>query len=347
MLPAKQRAVRIPPNAPLKDATQLRVSEVDVPALKPGEVLVRNEVAGLNMIDVYHRNGLYANASGLLGVEGAGVVAAVGSPADDKFVGRRVAYCMTQGSYAEFTAVPTNRCVVVPDDMSFETAVQCMTQGLTAHYLTHDCVGGNTKLGPQSWVLVHAAGSGTGNLVAQVASKVLGANVVGTASTAKLRDAHVRGNCKHVVDYTPFRTGENATEFANQLRALTPNGAGFHAAFDGVGKATTDATLASMRARGTVVFFGNASGPVPPLDVLTLTARGSLFVTRPSLAHFIADPDEYRHRASDVFTWVRRGILQLQVDREFALDDVGAAHVYLEEGKTTGKVIIRVRGGRL
>ena len=333
-LPTAQRAVRLLPGA-TATAQELACKEWPVPTLRAGEVLVRNSVAGLNFIDVYFRTGLYPNPSGLLGAEGAGTVVRVADAADERFVGRRVAYCMASGAYSEYTAVSSARCVVIPDGTSMERAVAVMTHGLTAHYLTHDCTGAH-RLGPDSWVLVHAAGSGTGNMVAQVASKVLRASVVGTASGGKLRDALERGRCKHVVDYS------DKTDLAKRVRALTPAQAGFHVVFDGVGKDTYAHSLDALRVRGCLALFGNASGPVPPIDPLSLSSKGSLTVTRPTLAHFIADPAEYQRRCADVFDWERRGLLAVDVDREFPLEDVGAAHALLEGGGTKGKVLIRV-----
>lgn len=341
-IPTLQRAVRIAANTPLKNPLDLRVA-ADVPVphpLPPTHVLVKNTVSGVNFIDTYHRSGLYPNPNGTLGVEGAGVVVAAADPADAPFVGRRVAYGGANfGSYAEFSAVPSGKCVVLPDDVTDEAAVCFMMSGLTAHYLTRDATGG-IQLGPGKWVLVQAAGSGTGNVVAQVAS-LMGATVIGTASTGKLAAAKERGRCRHVLDYSTLK----GAELAAKVKSLTPKGLGVDVVFDGVGKDTYDSSLSSVRPRGTVAFFGNASGPVPPLDVLLLSQKGSITVTRPALAHFIADPEEYRRRVSDVLDWHRRGLLKLDIDREFPLEEAGAAQKYLEDGKTRGKVLLRIAGG--
>lgn len=326
------RAVRMTPGTTMANPLDLRLGEWPVPMLKPGEVLVKNHVAGLNFIETYHRSGLYANPTGLLGIEGAGTCVDAFDQADAAFVGRRVAYVMANGAYAEYTAVPSTKCVELPAAVSFERAVELMMGGLTAHYLA-EC----GRVTRDSWVLIQAAGSGTGNLLSQVCSRVLGANVVGTASTSKLNNGLERGGAKHMIDYSGDKT-----DLAAKVRALTPEGRGFDASFDGVGRDTWECSLTALRPRGTCVLFGNASGPVPPIDPLILTARGSLVLTRPKLADFVSTPEEFARRVSDVFSWEARGLIWAESDREFPLEKVGEAHAYMEAGKTKGKVLIRI-----
>jgi NADPH2:quinone reductase len=323
------KAVRLEGSTPTT-AQGLKVRQVPIPKPNKGEVLVKNRVAGLNFIDTYLRNGLYPNPTGLLGGEGAGEIIQ-DEAQGGKLVGSRVAYIMGAGSYAEYTTVVADKCVVLPDDITYETAMGLMMNGLTAHYLLFDCA----RAKKDSWILVQAAGSGTSNMVAQIASRVIGANIVGTSSPGKIEAGYKRGGAKAMVDYS------NTEGLALRLRSYTPNHVGFDAVIDGVGKNTWTVSLDSLRPRGVAVFYGNASGPIPPMDLLELSKRGSLSVVRPSLANYIS-PEELKQRTSDIFSWYRRGLLLIETDAEFPLEDVGKAHEYMEKGKTKGKVIIRI-----
>jgi NADPH2:quinone reductase len=309
------------------------------------------------MVDNYYRTGMYPFPSGLLGSEGAGVVVSAGSTdASKEWVGKRCAYVF-DGALAEFTAVPVSYLVQVPSDISFEKALVLQMQGLTAHFLTHSVF----ALQKGQWALVHAAGSGVGNLAAQIACKVLGANVVGTCSTSKMQHASKTiGASAQIVDYSNV----SEKDLTARLRELT-GGVGFHVAYDSVGKTTYETTLDVLRPRGlawcVVViglrahslgasplgcsFFGNASGLVPPIDMLGLSSRGSLSVCWPNLRDFVAQPGEMQARSDALFGWVRSGLIELEVeDVQFPLERAGEAQQYVEKGKARGKVVVRIQG---
>jgi NADPH2:quinone reductase len=305
---------------------------VDSPTPQPGpqQALVRIAAAGVNFIDVYFRTGLYkAPAPVTLGNEGAGTVEAVGPEVTDVKPGDRVAYAMARGSYAEFAVVPSAMLVKIPDPVDFHTAAAAMLQGMTAHYLTHSTYalkGGDT-------CLVHAAAGGAGGLIVQMA-RMLGARVFGTVSTEeKARIARAHG-----VDEAILYTSQ---DFEHEVRRLT-EGRGVDVVYDSVGKTTFEKSLNSLRPRGMMALFGQSSGPVPPFDPSILNAKGSLFLTRPSLAHHLLTRQELEWRAGDVFKWIAEGKLKLRIDRTYPLAEAAAAHRDLEGRHTAGKLLLTV-----
>jgi len=273
------RAIRLS-NGPVKSARDLVVSSnVIIPTPGESEVLVRNVVSGVNMLDVYHRTGLYPMPpNGILGAEGAGVVVKAGSPKLSSWVGKRVAYFYT-GTLAEFTAVPSARLIEVSKDISLEQALVLQIQGLTAHYLTHTVF----PLKQDHWALIMACGSGTGNLAAQIAAKICKAHVVGTCSSSKVAHAKATiGSDAKIVDYSlggSPGSSEWTADLIKRLKHTTPEAKGFHVVYDSVGKSTYQTTLDVLRPRGLACFFGNSSGAVPPLDLFVLS-RNSLSITR-------------------------------------------------------------------
>ena len=292
-----------------------------------GELRVRVAAAGVNFIDVYYRTGLYPMPTPYTaGVEGAGVVEAVGSGVDGVAVGDRVAWAMMPGSYAEVALVPAAFAVRVPAGIDEATATAAMLQGMTAHYLTH----GVRTPQPGDVALVHAAAGGTGLLLVQML-KAAGATVIGTCSTDEKAALAREAGCDHVVRYT-------SEDVADAVRRIT-GGEGAHVVYDSVGQSTFEASLASLRVRGLLALFGQSSGPVPPVDLRRLTG-GSFFVTRPSLAHYTRTRAELEERAGTVFDLVTRGRLRVRIGARLALRDAAAAHRALESRATTGKVLL-------
>lgn len=319
------RALRVPTTG---DATVLRVEPVDVPDPGPGQARVRVAAAGVNFIDVYQREGIYPIPTPFTtGNEGAGVVDAVGDGVPWA-VGDRVAWAMTAGSAAELALVADRMLVPVPDSVALDVAAAAMLQGMTAHYL----VTSTYAVQPGDIVLVHAAAGGVGQWLVQWCT-ALGATVVATAgSPEKLALAEGLG-ATHLIDYT------EVADLAGAVREAT-GGAGVHVVYDGVGKSTFDASLASLRPRGLVALFGAASGPVPPLDLQRLNAAGSVFVTRPSLAHYLLDRDELTWRAGEVFQALAEGTIRLEIGGRYPLDDAVAAYQALEGRASTGKLLL-------
>lgn len=305
---------------------------VDVPAPRPGpgQALVRIAAAGVNFIDVYFRTGLYkAPLPVTLGNEGAGTVEAVGPDVSEVKAGDRVAYAMARGSYAEFAVVPSAMLVKIPVHLDFNTAAAAMLQGMTAHYLTHSTY----ALKNGDTCLVHAAAGGAGGLIVQMA-RMLGARVFGTVSTEeKARIARAHG-----VDEAILYTKQ---DFEIEVRRLT-EGRGVDVVYDSVGKTTFDQSLSSLRPRGMMALFGQSSGAVPPFDASILNAKGSLFLTRPSLAHHLLTRQELDWRAGDVLRWIDEGKLKLRIDRTYPLADAAAAHRDLEARRTAGKLLLTV-----
>ena len=309
---------------------KMELAEVPAPAPGPRQALMRIHAAGVNFIDVYFRIALYkAELPIMLGNEGAGTVEAVGPEVTEVAPGDRVAYAMTRGSYAEYAVVPAAQLVKIPDGLSFESAAAAMLQGMTAHYLTHSTYplkSGNT-------CLVHAAAGGAGGLVVQMA-KMAGARVFGTVSTEE-KAAIAR---EHGVDAVIFYTRE---EFDTEARRLT-DGRGVDVVYDSVGKTTFDKSLNCLRPRGLLALFGQSSGPVPPFDPTILNGKGSLYLTRPSLAHHLLTREELLWRANDVLGWVASGKLKLRIDRTYPLSQAAEAHRDLEGRKTAGKLLLTV-----
>ena len=311
-------------------ADVLIFGERPTPEPGPGEALVRVAASGVNFIDTYHRIGLYKVALPFtLGVEGAGTVASVGAGVKTLAPGDRVAWAMEPGSYAEHAKVPAWRLVKIPDGLSFETAAAAMLQGMTAHYLTHSTF----PLAPGHTALIHAAAGGTGLLLVQMA-KMRGARVIGTVGAAAKAKLAREAGADDIIIYTE-------QDFAAETRRLTAN-TGVDVVYDSVGKSTWEGSLNSLKPRGYLVTFGNASGPAPEFSPLLLTQKGSLFVTRPSLAHYAATAEEIASRAGDVLDWVQTGQLKLRIDRTYPLAEAAQSHRDLESRATTGKLVLHI-----
>ena len=307
---------------------QMVVEDAPAPEPGPGEVRIDVAASGVNFIDVYFRSGQYkADLPITLGSEAAGTVSAVGPGVAGLEPGERVAYAMVRGSYASQVVVPAAQVVKVPEAVSLDIAAASMLQGMTAHYLTHSTF----AVGSGHTCLVHAAAGGAGGLVVQLA-KQRGARVFGTVSTdAKADEARALG-CDEVINYSE-------RDFADRVRELTDDG-GVDVVYDSVGRDTFDRSLTALRPRGTLVLFGQSSGAVAPFDPQILNARGSLFLTRPSLGHYVATPDELRWRATELFEAIASGALTIRVSARHALADAARAHTDLEARRTTGKLLL-------
>jgi len=307
---------------------QLRYEAVEVGAPGPGQVRVRNTAVGLNFIDTYHRSGLYAVAlPATLGMEGAGVVEAVGPKVKDLKIGDRVAYSQPIGAYADVLLRPAARLVKVPAGVDDQLAAAVMLKGLTAQYLvrrTYRVKAGDT-------ILVHSAAGGVGQIVCQWA-RYLGATVIGTVgSEAKVRVAK-RAGCKHVIVTSKDKC-------APRVRELT-KGAGVPVVYDGVGKETFMDSLDCLAPLGLMVSYGNASGPVPPVDIGILSHRGSLFLTRPTLTTYVAKREDLVSGARELFAVVKKGAVKIAINQTYALRDVAQAHRDIESRATTGSTIL-------
>lgn len=307
---------------------KLRVEDVPVPAPGPGELRLRVAAAGLNFIDTYKRGGLYpVPLPHTLGQEAAGVVAAVGAGVTEFRIGDRVASAAVNGACADEALAPAAQVVPVPAKVDAPLAAAVLLQGLTAHYLACD----TWSLQPGQSALVHAAAGGVGLLLVQIAKK-RGARVLATVGTdekaALAREAGADAVCVYSRD-----------NFTDAARAFT-GGRGVDVVYDGVGRATFEGSLASLRPRGLLASFGNASGPVPPMSPLVLSQKGSLFLTRPTLAHYVATPAELRARAADLFAWMADGSLRVRVGATYPLAATADAHRALESRATTGKVLL-------
>lgn len=310
-------------------AEALRLEDVPAPEPGPGQARIRVAFAGVNFIDVYHRSGLYPSPMPLVpGSEGSGVVDAVGPGVEEVKVGDRVVYAMHPGGYAEQVAVDAWKLVPVPEGVELDQAAASLLQGLTAHYLTHSTF----PLAPGHVALVHAAAGGVGLLLCQVARR-LRARVIGTVSTEEKAERARRAGADHVVLYTK-------ESFKDVVRRLT-DGRGADVVYDSVGRTTFDDGLDSLRRRGTMVLFGQSSGPVPPLDPGVLNRKGSLFLTRPALAHHMADRAELLGRAGDLFGWIAAGELTVRIDHVLPLEHAAEAHQLLEGRATSGKLLLR------
>lgn len=306
----------------------LRLSERPDPVPGPGEVLIDVQARGVNFIDIYQRSGLYDVPLPFVpGMEAAGVVAAVGEGVTDLSVGGRVGWAMAPGAYADRAVVKASQVVPVPEQVSAEQAAALLLQGMTAHYLVHSVY----PVAEGDTVLVHAAAGGTGLLITQLA-KERGARVIGTVSTeAKERIAREAG-VDEVVRYTE-------TPVAEAVRELT-DGRGVAAVYDGVGRDTFDASLDSLRPRGVLALFGQSSGAVAPVDPQRLNSAGSVYLTRPSLAHFTADREELLGRARELFALVGSGRLDVRVGGRYPLEEAGRAQNELASRRTTGKLLL-------
>lgn len=303
--------------------------DLPVPTPKPNEALVNIKASGVNFIDVYVREGRYPTPVPFVcGQEGAGVVTDVGSEVTTLKPGDRVAYTSTLGSYAEYAAVPASRLVKIPDEIDFEQAAAAMLQGMTAHYLLHS----SYPLKKGETALIHAAAGGVGLLLVQMAKKI-GARVIATAGTQDKAQLARDAGADECIVYTE-------ADFETETKRLTDD-AGVHVVYDGVGKATFDKDLNVLRPRGYLVLFGGSSGAVPPFDLIKLSQKGSLFITRPTLAHYTLNREELEWRANDVLQWIARGELKLRIHKVYPLAEAEQAHRDLEGRKTTGKLLLK------
>lgn len=307
----------------------LQIGEVAPPEPGPGQLLVDVAAAGVNYMDIYQREGRPPYASATLpyvpGAEGAGTVAAVGPGVSDFAVGDRVAWTQVPASYAEQVAVPAALAVPVPEGMDLSVAAAVMLQGMTAHYLCHSTY----PVAQGDPVVVHAAAGGVGLLLTQMIAMRGGVSIATTSTTDKAALAQQAG-----ADYV---TGYE--DFAGVARRIT-DGAGVAAVYDGIGQATFEASLSAVRPRGYMVLYGAASGPVPPFDLQRLNPAGSLFVTRPTLGHYLASREELLWRAGDLFRWITEGRLSVRVGGRYPLEQAAQAQADLASRGTTGKLLL-------
>lgn len=309
----------------------LKAVDLPIPTPKADEALVQIKAAGVNFIDVYVREGRYPTPLPFVnGQEAAGVVTEVGNEVTTLRPGDRVAYTSALGSYAEYAVVPASRLVKIPDELDFEQAAAAMLQGMTAHYLVHS----SYPLKHGETALIHAAAGGVGLLLVQMAKKI-GARVIATAGTKEKAQLARDAGADECIVYTD-------ADFEAETRRLT-DGAGVHVVYDGVGKATFDKDLNVLRPRGYLVLFGGSSGAVPPFDLIKLSQKGSLFITRPTLGHYTLTREELEWRANDVLQSIARGELKLRIHKVYPLAEAEQAHRDLEGRKTTGKLLLKPR----
>ena len=306
----------------------LALVDLPAPQPKPGEVVVKISAAGVNFIDVYFREGRYpAQPPFTDGQEAAGIVTEIGSGVTNWKPGDRVAYTGILGGYAEYATVPAARLVAIPRAVTDQQAAAAMLQGMTAHYLVRN----SYALRKGDTALIHAAAGGVGLLLVQMA-KQIGARVIATVGTEEKAQLAREAGADDVILYT-------RQDFEEQTKLLT-GGKGVHVVYDGVGKSTFEKGLNLLRPRGTMVLFGAASGAVAPLDPVVLAQKGSLFLTRPTLAHHIADRAELDQRANDLFQAISQGNLRLRIEHVYPLRDAAQAHRDLESRQTTGKLLL-------
>jgi NADPH2:quinone reductase len=307
---------------------KLHLEEVAEPTAGPGEIIVDVGAAGLNFIDTYHRGGLYPLEFPFTpGLEGAGTVATVGDEVDGLSVGDRVGWTDVRGSYAERHVIPADRAIVIPDDLSTDVVAAVMLQGLTAHYLASDTF----PLSQGDRCLIHAGAGGVGLLLTQVA-RMKGARVITTVGTEDKVELSKQAGADDVIVYTQV-------DFKDAVEDLVgPNA--LDVVFDGVGKATFDKGIDLLRPRGMMVTFGNASGPVPEISPLLLAQKGSIFLTRPTMAHYLRTREEFVGRASELFGWIAQGDLEVRIGASYPLAEAAEAHRALEARRTTGKVLL-------
>ena len=323
---SSMRAVRVhQPGGP----DVLRYEEVPTPEPKPGEALVEIDAVGVNFIDVYKRTGLYKlPLPTTIGEEGAGKVVAVGDGVTEVCPGDRVAWASVLGAYAEYTTVPASRLVPLPSEISATQGAALMLQGMTAHYLA--CSTYPLRHGDRC--LVHAAAGGVGLLLVQIA-KMRGARVIATAGSDDKAQLAREAGADAVIVYT-------RQDFAEETKRLT-EGRGVHVVYDSVGRTTFVPGLDVLVHRGTMVLFGQSSGPVAPIDPQLLNQKGSLFLTRPTLGHYVASREELLWRSREIFAWVASAELSLRIGAEYPLREAAEAHRALEGRRTTGKVLLR------
>ena len=306
----------------------LQYEEVPTPTPGPGQVLVKLAAAGLNYIDVYQRTGHYSNTLPYtMGLEGSGTVAAVGPQVTSFKAGEPVAYTGVPGAYAEYALVPAESLVRMPAGLDVTVGAAAMLQGMTAHYLAYTTY----PLQPGESCLIHAAAGGVGLLLVQMA-KQCGARVFGTVSTEEKAALAREAGADEAILYT-------RQDFETEVKRLT-NGQGVNVVYDSVGQTTFEKSLNCLKPLGYLVLYGQSSGPVAPFDPAVLSAKGSLFLTRPSLFHYIADRVSLEKRAGDVLSWIASGQLKMRIEFTFPLANVAEAHRSLEGRKTTGKVLL-------
>jgi NADPH2:quinone reductase len=306
----------------------LRYGDFPVPKPGVGEVLVKVAYSGVNFIDTYHRAGLYPlPLPAVLGSEAGGTVESVGEGVTGFHAGDHVAYAMARGSYAEHQAVPTRVLVKVPKTVELKQAAAAMLQGMTAHYLSHSTF----PLKKGHTALVHAAAGGTGRLLVQMAV-MLGARVIATAGSPEKAELARSAGASDVILY-------DRDDFQAEVKRIT-GGAGVDVVYDSVGKTTFMKSLDCLKTRGTMVTFGQSSGPIGMIDPLLLSSKGSLFLTRPTLGNHLS-PEELAWRSGDLFKWIAEGTLHLRIDKEYPLADAKEAQQDLEARKTTGKLILK------
>lgn len=307
----------------------LRLHSAPTPEPGPGEILVDVAAAGVNYIDTYHRSGLYQLPLPFVpGQEGAGTVTAVGEGVNDVRPGDRVAWQGVPGSYSEQAVIPATRAVPVPAGVGDDLAAATLLQGVTAHYLATDTF----PIKPGDIAVVHAAAGGVGLLLTQIVT-LRGGRVIATVSTEEKAALAREAGAGDVVLYTEV-------DFAAEVRRLT-DGRGADVVYDGVGQSTFDKSLESLRPRGMMVLYGAASGPVPPFDIQRLNSGGSLFLTRPTTAHYVATREELLRRAGDLFGWIASGELTVRIGGRYKLADAAQAHLDLQGRKTTDKLILQ------
>jgi NADPH2:quinone reductase len=306
----------------------LALAERDAPQPGPGQLLVHVAAAGVNFMDIYQREGRppYGRELPFVpGAEGAGTVAALGPGVEGFAVGDRVAWAGVPGSYAEQALIPASSAVLVPDGVDTQIAAAVMLQGITAHYLCHSTY----PVAHGDPVLVHAAAGGVGLLLTQLV-KMRGGVVIATTSTADKAGLARQAGADHVAGYEDF----------GAVVGKVTGGAGAAVVYDGVGRETFDASLAALRPRGLMVLYGGSSGPVPPFQLQRLAGAGSLFLTRPTMIHYIASRDELLWRAGDLFTWIVGGALSVRIGGSYPLADAARAHEDLQRRRTTGKLLL-------
>lgn len=306
----------------------MKWEEIEVGEPGEGQVRIKHHAVGLNYIDTYHRSGLYKiSLPAVIGTEGAGEVTAVGPGVTEFKVGDRVAYASPIGAYAEERLIPADRLVKIPDNIDYQTAAAMMLQGMTVRYLLKETY----NVGPGTTMLLHAAAGGIGLIACQWA-KHLGATIIGTAGSDEKCKLALEHGATHIINY-------RKEDFVARTKELT-NGQGVDVVYDSVGKDTFPGSLDCLKPRGLWVSFGNASGPVPPFDILMLSAKGSLFATRPTLQTYTAKREDLVATANDLFDVVGRGIVKIKVNQTYPLKEAVQAHLDLEGRKTTGSTVL-------
>jgi NADPH:quinone reductase len=308
----------------------LEYGQLPDPAPGPGEALIHVRIAGVNFTDIYQRTGAYPGTLPFTpGVEGVGTVEQLGPAVTSVKVGDRVGWVMLKGGYAGLAVIPADRLVPIPASVDDRTAAAILLQGMTAHYLLRDCYHVTTG----EWILIHAAAGGVGLLMTQIAHRI-GARIIGTTSTDEKATLAREAGADEIVLYTK-------EDFQQAARRIT-GGTGVSVVYDSVGKTTFDKGLDSLRPRGYMVLFGASSGAVPPIDPQLLNRKGSLYLTRPTLANYVSTREELLGRAAELFDWVSKGELKVRAEHEYPLASAAQAHADLEGRKTTGKVLLTI-----